>query len=448
MKVRRSKDSQSFWIPHHPVDLQNSGSGNYLFCLLLLLLLFATNRSPDQSLIEFAGMDSYSYIAIAQAFPHLPSAALRIPFHHAQREAIPYLVGAISSLTKLSVGTWFFVVVFFLILTIVFLFARLLSELSLPKGGINILLLFFVLSPYTFRFYIALPFVLTDLSFQLGLVIVAIGLFKQRPWLTLSGFLLASLSRQTALLIIPLILGWAYFVWPEAKPLSSKLRKAFFTIAVLTVGILVYKGAGKLASIYAQPNINEAHLVGLLNWTSTSFNPKELSIFLLRAFVPFVIPVCFILALLFRYRPKKWFGPEITKVILLLGTVILICSQPILGGPMITGANLTRLNNLAIVPLLIAIGVILKWLKVEEELFDSVFPCACLFSCVGSFHHVFSYLGASNSQRAGQFTMVSFLLGGMMFFVALYFTGKVLPLKLESDLELQRNRESVCAIEP
>jgi len=439
------------WLPDpaSPSRFAELKLGNYLFCFILLLLLFATNRSPDQSLIEFAGMDSYSYIAIAQAFPHLPSSALRIPFHHAQREAIPYLVGAISWLTNLSVGTCFFVVVLFLILAIVFLFARLLSELSLPTSGINLLLLFFVLSPYTFRFYIALPFVLTDLSFQLGLVIVALGLFKQRPWVTFSGFLLASLSRQTALLIIPLILGWAYLVWPAAKPFGSKLRKAVFSIAVLAVGILVYKGAGKLAAEYAQPNINEAHLVGLLNWTSTSFSLKELSVFLFRALVPFVIPVCFVLALVFRYSPRKWPGPERTKVFLLLGSVILICSQPILGGPIITGANLPRLNNLAIVPLLIAIGVILKWLNVEEELFDRVFPYACLFASVGSFHHVFSYLGGSNSQRAGQFTMVSFLLGAMLFFIVLYFTGKVLPSKLESDLvELQGNRESVCAIEP
>ncbi len=422
--------------------------GNYFFGFVLLLLLFATNRYPDPALIEFGGMDSHSYIEIAQAFPHLPSAALRIPFHHAQRAAIPYLVGAISSLTKLSVETCFFVVLLLLILAIVFLFARLLSEFSLPNSGKNILLLFLVLSPYTFRYYIAIPFILTDLSFQLGLVIVILGLFKQRPWFTLMGFLWASLSRQTALLIIPLILGWAYSVWPTAKPPGSKLRKTFFSIAVLTIGILVYKGAGELAALYAQPDINEAVLVGLLNWATTSFDLRILSVFLVRALVPFVIPVCFIFGLLFRYSPQKWEGPEKTKIFLLLGSVILICSQPILGGPMITGANLTRLNTLAIVPLLMALGVTLKKLNVEEELFDRVFPFACLFVGLGSFHHISSYLGGLNSQLAGQFTMVSFLLGAMMFFIVLYFTGVVLPSKLENDLELQGNRESVCPIEP
>jgi hypothetical protein len=401
--------------------------GHYFFALVLLFSLFATNRYGDQQLIDFAGWDSHAYIEIAQAAPHLPSADLRIAFHHAQRAAIPYLIGLCSLLTHLSVQACFRGVLILLILAIVSQFTSLLSELSLPRNAKNILLLFFVFTPYTFRYYIAIPYMLTDLSFQLGLVIVVLGLFKQRPWFILLGFLWASLSRQTALLVIPLVLVWVYLVWPEAKPLGSKQRKALFSIAIVTIGILVYKASGALAALYAQPDINAHHLAGLLDWATTSFDPRLMAIFLARVLVPFVIPVCFILGLLFGCSPKNQAGPEKKKIFLLLGGAMLVCSQPILGGPMITGNSQTRLGTLAIVPFLMVIGFILERLNLEDEFFDQVFPYACLVASLGSFHHMFSYLGSSDFRLSGHFAAVTFLLSAMMFFIVLYFARVYSP---------------------
>jgi hypothetical protein len=427
--------------------------GNYFFGLVLLVMLFATNRYGDQYLIDLTGRDSRAYIEIAQSFPHLPPASWVHPiaefdpcgqphiqrfsnmeYQFGQRAAIPYLIGAFSSLTRISVVTCFKGCLIFLILAIVFLFTRLLSELSLPKSAENILLLFFVFSPYTFRYYIAIPFMLTALAFQLGLAIVVLGLFKQRPWFTLLGFLLASLSRQTALLVIPFVLGWVYLVWPESEPLAGKQRKTLFSIAIVIVGILVYKGSGVLAALYAQPSVNVHHLTAFFDWAATSFDLKALSIFLVRGLVPFVIPVCFVFGLLFGCSLKKWEGPEKKKVFLLLGSVILICSQPILGGPVLTGSGITRLVTLAMIPFLIAIGFTLRKLNVEGELFDRVFPFACLLAGLGSFHHMFSYLGSTDSGLSRDFAMVTFLLAAMMFFIVLYFTRVVLASRPEGHL--------------
>ena len=418
--------------------------GNFFFGLVLLVLLFATNRYGDQYLIDFAGMDSHAYIEIAQAFPHLPPASWVHPiaeFHpceqptaqrfstmayqFAQRAAIPYLIGALSSLTRMSVETCFKGCLIFLILAIVFVFTRLLAELPLPKSAENILLLFFILTPYTFRYYIAIPFMLTDLAFELGLAIVVLGLFKQRPWLTLLGFLLASLSRQTALLLIPFVLGWVYSVWPDSEPLEGKQKKTLFSIAIVIVGILVYEGSGVLAALYAQPSVNAHHVTAFFDWAATSFDPKVLCIFLIRGLVPFAIPVCFVFGLLFGCSSKKWEGPEKKKGFLLLGSVILVCSQPILGGPILTGNGITRLVTLALIPFLLAIGFIVQKLNVEDDLFDRVFPFACLLAGLGSFHHMFSYLGGTDFGLSGHFAMITFLFAAMMFFIVLYFTHVV-----------------------
>jgi hypothetical protein len=415
---------------------------NYFFGLVLMFLLFATNRYGDQTLIDFAGMDSHAYIAIAQAFPQIGIIPVTevvgvrpvgwyMAYQFGQRAALPYLIGAFSWLTHLSVKTCFWVVLIFLILAIVFVFTSLLSEFSLPNSAKNILLLFLAFTPYTFRYYIAIPFMLTDLSFQLGLAVVVLGLFKQRPRLTLLGFLWASLSRQTALLVIPLVLGWVYLVWPEAEPLGSKQRKAFFSLAIVTIGILVYKGSGVVAALYGKPSANVHHITALLDWAATSFDLKLLAIFLVRGLMPFVIPLCFILGLLFGCSLKKWQEPEKIKVFLLLGGVILICSQPFLGGPMLTGHGFPRLTTLALVPFLMAIGLTLQGLNVEDAFFDRVFPFACLLAGLGSFHHMFSYLGATDFRLSGHFAMVTFLLSAAMFFIVLYFTRVVLSSKQE-----------------
>jgi len=394
-----------------------------MLSVLLLALLFLTNRylslGGDRPLIEYAGLDSFSYLEIAKAFPHLPSSGAEIPFHHAQRGAFPYLIGGLSSLTGIPLETSFFISTILLIILAVFLFNRLLSELALPRAGKNILLLFLVLSPYTFRYYIAIPFILNDLFFQVGLVLVILSLVKQNQGMTFLGFILTVLSRQTALLIIPLILCWTFLVWPRS---ANALRKnIYFSVAILLAGFSIYKVSGSLAATFSGPNANVAHVVGLANWARTAFDMKVLSEFIVRGLMPFMIPLFFILAFVPRFSSAKGKNSQRTKIILLFGTVFLICSQPFLGGPLITGPNITRLNCLAIIPFLTALGLGFKEHQIEDRLLELVFPFGCLIVSLGSFHHVFSFLGGYGSQLALNFTIIHFCLAIFLFLIVLYF---------------------------
>src|SRR4051812_11822198 len=81
--------------------------------LACLLFLGATNHyaNPVDNRREYVeGVnDSFSYLAMADAAPHLP--VDRLPFHHAQRLVIPYLVGLIHDATGLSIHGLFFATV-------------------------------------------------------------------------------------------------------------------------------------------------------------------------------------------------------------------------------------------------------------------------------------------------------------------------------------------------
>ena len=383
--------------------------------ILLLLLLLLTNRylflvSDSQVLPG----DCFSYLRIAIAFPSLPTGNPDISPHHAQRFMVPYLVGAFSRLTHLPLESSFRVFAIGAILSIVEVLCRILRRLHglLPLHSLWLLALL-ILNPYSFRIYIAAPYLLNDLFFQVGLAMLLLGLFEKSIGISLVGVSLAVCSRQTGLLLIPPMLLWLMCLWPKTRK-----KAALFTgLAAVSVIVVVYGATSYVAFKISGQLVSTTHVTGLLAWLRGSPSFKALVEFGLRGIIGLTFPIATLLGTLPQLSSiAGWSREDHLRTVCLLGFAVMIAAQPILGGPAVTGHDITRLVLLGLTPLLIALAICFSYTTSSQEFWQQAIPLLMVTVALGSFHHMYSFLGVGNgAERTTRFALVHFGCGSLLF---------------------------------
>jgi hypothetical protein len=396
----------------------------YVGPIFLILLLLLTNRylfiASDSQILPG---DSFSYLRIARAFPGLPVSNSDIPAHHAQRFVIPYIVGGFSQLTHLPLEASFRIFAICGMLLVVTLFGRILYNLpdvlSLHSLWIFALL---ILNPYSFRIYIAAPYLLNDLFFQAGLTALLLGLFKESTGLSLLGASLAICSRQTGLLLVPPTLLWLILLWPRNKKTTAMFTGA---LAILIVSI-VYSVTSYVALQISGGWVSVAHVTGLLTWMRGSPSVKALMEFGLRGVIGLTLPIATVLGTFPGFSSLTgWPREDRLRTACLLGFAVVIAAQPILGGPAVTGHDITRLVLLGLPAILLALAVVLPHMTLSYGFWQQALPFCMVTVAAGSFHHTYSFLGISNgADRTVQFALVHFGCG-----ILLLFALKVLAVK-------------------
>ena len=382
---------------------------------MLLLLLMLTNRylflvSDSQVLPG----DSFSYFRIAIAFPGLPTSSSDISPHHAQRFIGPYVVGGFSRLTHLPLESCFRVFAIVAIISIVSLLRRILQRLHglLPLHSLWLLALL-ILNPYSFRIYIAAPYLLNDLFFQVGLTMLLLGLFEESVVISLIGVSLAICSRQTGLLLIPPMLVWLIWLWPKTKKKAALCTGlAAIVITVIVYGVTSYVAlqiSGQLTSV--------AHVTGLLKWLRDSPSIKALIDFGLRGIIGLTFPIATLLGTLPKFSSiAGWSREDHLRTGCLLGFAAMIAAQPILGGPAVTAHDITRLVLLGLTPLLIALAIFFSHTTSSQEFWQQAIPFFMVTVALGSLHHMYSFLGVGNgAERTTRFALVHFGCGALLF---------------------------------
>ncbi len=373
--------------------------------LLLLSALFLTNRylslPADSAWVDFAAGDSYSYLAMAQAFPSLPAADAVLPFHHSQRFFFPYVIGGLAWLVRVPPPHAFFAVAVLAVLGLVGVFHGIVDRLTPEPSKKMMLLSLLILNTYMFRYYLAMPWMISDLAFQFWLAVMLLGLLRESPGLTFAGLLAAALSKQTALLLMPGAMAWIWWEW-KSPPRNVRIWQC---VGVALVGTGVYQGTGWLARAFSGPNINVDHVLGLFRWTSTAFSFQEFFLFALRGVIGFAFPAALLLSLaLTRTLPVGWYRKGRLRLSFLLAGSM--CVQPFLGGPVITGHNVTRLAMLGYLPLLVGLASILGETPLSASLQRGLVFVTAFSLAIGSFHHFYSFLGMLETERAGRFAAV------------------------------------------
>lgn len=359
---------------------------------------YTTLERDSEFLIQNAG-DALNYLEIARAAPGLPETSL--PYHHAQRLAVPYAIGLVHEATGVDLYLLFRVAAAAFSLVALGFFIASLRHLRVPSFASLALALAFLLNPYAFRYFLTLPGVINDIAFAAALSALLYYQLRRRHAAALLCLALAALCRQTAIFLVPALLIGRAAILP--------------TIAIPA---LIYLGTSALARGFSAPSVNLSTVTGLFTWLVDSFSIRALGEFLLRAILPLSIPLATILGAIWGSR--KFPTPPFGWLVLV---AISVCAQPILGGPVVTAQSVARLDALALAPLLLAAGVALReagtWFPEPRPWERAIWIAAVV---AASFHHIYSASGQFDSSGAARFALLTAASAGvcglLVFFAA------------------------------
>ncbi|HME41474.1 MAG TPA: hypothetical protein VKF36_00185 [Syntrophorhabdales bacterium] len=344
--------------------------------------------------------DTVSYRALAEAWPGLPADTL--PFHRAQRLAIPFALGGIASVTGCSLEAVFLGATLLSCAVILLLMYRIFVFLSLSIAQRLFLFALLVFNPFIFRPYLAAPFMVVDLVFVVGLSLLLWGLLTNRHTPVALGIAVAALGRQTAMAILPVIVVW-FVTQKPGKP--DRLKSLPFMLLISVEAVAIYCITGLLASEISERNENLEHLTGLFYWFA-NWSPGGLPVlleFVFRGLSSSTATLMILGIVYWRSRKQIALPARFWLLLLLVGS---IWAQPFLAGPDITGGNTVRLCALGFVPLLTAVGVVLSHSRLLSEVNSPSLMVLTFLIIAGSFHHLTSKVGEALHYGMAGFAVV------------------------------------------
>ena len=372
-----------------------------IFIFLLLLFIAATNNytSIENSMID-GFSDQKHYLNIINDSPSFT--IQEIAKYQSERFFFPYVIGALINFFKLNqisyeIFIFLNIAVFFLILS---LFIKLLNFENSNINLNNLLVLSFACNPYIFRAGIYAPLMINDYIFILGIILFLFFLLHGKINFLTTSVLICSFSRQTALLMLPVLFFYLYF-----EKINSREKIYILFNIVILIFIFYFN---KYISSFFNVKIDESLIKTVTGLFKFNYTFLELILFIARFFISnfFIIILlfftCFNLTKVKRkIKIKHW-------SILILG--LLIWSQPILGGPIFTGGNIQRLTSFSIPIFLILFSYIYKDIKLGNLNYYLIF----VLMIISSFDHRYSFLG-----RLEIFTNANYLQSIIIIFISI-----------------------------
>tara|TARA_Y100000590_G_C15604146_1_gene971277 strand:- start:249 stop:1340 length:1092 start_codon:yes stop_codon:yes gene_type:complete len=352
--------------------MSQSEKKNFIFYIIFLLFfLILSNKfyTYEQTLL-ISQLDGYNYMGIANSLMDFDGD--KIPYHHAQRFFIPFIIGLIGNLTEINNYTIFRIFVSFAAILIVFLHILLTFESKCNlKTGIMCFSIVF-LNPYLFRYFISVPTMVNDIFFLLGLYIFCLGLFKKEIFIFL-GVLISIISRQTGLFVF---LGAIFYFY------KKKMFKSIFVISIIFFGILM------IANFYAKNNSSAGftyeHLWGIFNSIFINREYVELIKWLMLPFYSF-LPI-----ILYLFTRKEIIPNNINKEkFILIFIIISTIGISLLAGPELATRNIIRQTTI-ILPILVIYLMFFSRPKKKLKSFLNYELLMVLIFYISSLHPVYS----------------------------------------------------------
>jgi len=347
------------------IKLQNRAILCQALIFLSILTIFCVSSyyfSFHQSLLMgFSDFISYNSISL-NGFSSYNK--LELPLQHLERWFFYVALGEISNLTGINIWVTYRA---FILMLIVLVFLNCFSTNRVSTFSKLASFSFIIFNPYSFRLYLASPGAICDAFFVLGILLLTVGLKDRRTWFIYFGVVICCLSRQTGIMILPIILIYHYFF--------EKIAKSHLIYLGFIVGSILISNRIIVRYVFDSNSVNYlvAHLLGVFDFFIFNFNKTQLFEFLGRLIV-------FMLTLSPLIRMVTFTKQHLFTIIFFL----IIGLQPILGGPSITGPNIQRLLALGL-PLLLPI---LWSYKFSRNTFLSFLGLEFLISL----HHHFSFL--------------------------------------------------------
>jgi hypothetical protein len=285
----------------------------------------------------------------------------RFPSQHLERWAPNILIGYINIKSHLNLWLTYQIGCASIVL-LIFVITVLLQKMWHTKIIIFTTLL---LNPYTFRAYFFSPPTISDASFFLGISLLVFGLIKKNFLLLVISVVIATFSRQTAIVLLPIFfLGYHYnyITFKQAFILSTLLLVLFFINQAISINFF----HTDIAKTY------NTHIT-LNGWQASYLDIQDIYKFLAR-----------ILFTLLLWSPTLLLNIDKKRIIFVALCIILIAAQPLLSGPGITGGNFSRLITYA-TPFLC-----LLFVDKKQDLLQTLQYIGLIF--LTSLHHHYSVL--------------------------------------------------------
>jgi hypothetical protein len=379
--------------------------------LLLCTILLVTNRwlSFQEGLDIAKAADTISYMAIAKAAPALPSEMFAQ--NHTMRLVPSWIVGTVAHGIGISEERMFLLLTVLVCAAIVAVVHRLLQHIGLHDAQYTLCMALVVLNPYTFRYYLAVPAMVADMVFVLGLASVLLGLLRVQPVVVLAGGIVAAIGRQNALVFLPAVLLWLWVGngWKE----RSTVQRGLWSMAYLAAVMVPYSMISSIVAPFSQKTSMEAKaLTGIFLWLGSDAPHKAtmLAEYMVRMNICLVFPVFITFALFLAKRGAfTTFTAFVQNLPREMWLALLVFAAlygfALLGGPEEYMTGVTRYVSHAFLALIIVFAVILRQVGAVQHIRTTVAVVVGLCVVAGSLHHLTTIIG-SNSDKASVFAVL------------------------------------------
>jgi hypothetical protein len=363
---------------------------------ILLGFVAATNRwlHWNASLALVHANDEVDYRAIATAAPRWPDSKLQN--QHAQRFVFHYLIGLLGRV--FGVDVVYGAVTLLAVIGLVAVLCWVMRALALSTGAALVCLAVFILNAYSIRYYLIARGEVTDLLFDLGVLISLSGLFSRRYALVLSGTIVAALARQTELPAAA-VLGVVFWASASARyPPSARLARAGLVPLIALVIYVAEVHVARSFSYNATPGLKSFTVLGELEALPSGAGALAQHVLrsvngLLGAGALLIAGVSATPAL------RRWrsLGPEFWGC---LAVAAAIAVQALALGAGYAEHNETRLSVLALGALVCALAVLLAQLERHGRRLGAGAVASLIgVLAVGSFHHLYTVVGTANAHQ-------------------------------------------------
>ena len=342
------------------------------FCYSIVLV---SNNYPNIFDNPSGFSDQIQYYKIFLSAPQF-SVSDQVASNQAQRFFFIYIWGVISELFQIKehYHLLFTIIITIIHFFIIIFFLKILNHLKIEKQKIFFFIAIIIFNPYIIRSSLYAPLMINDIIFILGTLLICFYFLNLKIKYLLIGICICALSRQTSMTIIPALIFFMFF--------NIKKTNIFIILAIFLniFFFLLTKNISNEFSNYDNNNL----ITSLTGFFINNYSFTEFLYFLAEIFIGnFMIGLLIIILLLnFRNVFKNIDYKAITILLFALG----IFSQPILGGPIFSEGNLTRLTILALPSFLIFFSIILK-----DYNFNSITsPTSLTLLILSSLHHNYS----------------------------------------------------------
>jgi hypothetical protein len=346
----------------------------YILIFLSYLIILASNNYPNIFDNPSGFSDQIQYYKIYLSAPQL--SINDVADNQAQRFFFMYIVGSITELLQVKdyYHLIFIIINIVLHLFIIFFFIKILNYLKIKKNLIFFLTSIIIFNPYLFRSSLYAPLMMNDMSLILGILLISFYFINLKMKYLLVGIGLCALSRQTSMAIMPALIFFIFF---------NEKKDNIFVILAIFLNIFLFFLTKNIASEFS--NINNNNLIKSISGLFTdNYSITEFTYFLAEIFVGNFAVVVLLIILFFNFKNniKNINYKTIAIFLLALG----VFSQPILGGPVFSLGNVSRLTVLALPLFLILFSIISK--NVNLNFVEN--PIWFIMLILASLHHNYS----------------------------------------------------------